>query len=57
MVSKLVKCKVLGRALLWSVFDTEQTSVVPNFMVHRIKEEYKKSDHGGKTDIRWREPN
>ena len=34
--------KVLGRALLWSVFDTEQTNVVPNFMVDRIKEEYKK---------------
>ena len=34
--------KVLGRALLWSVFDMEQTNVVPNFMVNRIKEEYKK---------------
>tara|TARA_B110001452_G_scaffold79558_1_gene65063 strand:+ start:443 stop:2851 length:2409 start_codon:yes stop_codon:yes gene_type:complete len=34
--------KVLGRALLWAVFDTEQTNVVPNFMVNRIKEEYNK---------------
>ena len=53
MVSKLVKCKVLGRALLWSVFDTEQTSVVPNFMVHGIKKNTRKVI----IDSRWREPN
>ena len=34
--------KVLGRALLWSVFDTKQCKVLPDFMVNRIKNEFNK---------------
>ena len=34
--------KVLGRALLWCVYDTEQTKVVPIFISDRIKEAYNK---------------
>ena len=32
--------KVLGRTLLWSVFDSKQTNVVPVFMIKRIKDAY-----------------
>ena len=31
---------VLGRALLWSVYDSKQSNVVPAFMVERIKNAY-----------------
>ena len=34
--------KVLGRALLWSVYNKEQSKVLPGFLVSRIKEEYRK---------------